>query len=97
MFRSIIKTVEVKRRHEVTDRSPDYTPLWIIVTLAHGYSFENWLDWPQCEDNWPSVFDKVNLVVEGNYVFKLYFRDYSKKILNGFKVDDFLIKVDNLH
>ena len=61
MFRTIIKTVEVRRRHEVVDRSPDYTPLWIVVTLAHGYNFENWLDWPQCEDNWPSVFDKVTI------------------------------------
>ena len=45
----------------MVDRSPDYTPLWIVVTLAHGYNFENWLDWPQCEDNWPSVFDKVTI------------------------------------
>ena len=59
--RNIIKTVEVKRRNEVADRTPEYTPLWIIVTMAHGYSFENWLDWPQCEDNWPCTFDKVTL------------------------------------
>ena len=58
--RNIVKTVEVKRRSEVSDRSPDYVPLWIIVTMSHGYNFENWLDWPQCEDNWPNTFDKVS-------------------------------------
>ena len=29
--------------------------------MAHGYNFENWLDWPQCEDNWPVTFDKVHI------------------------------------
>ena len=123
MFRTIIKTVEVRRRHEVVDRSPDYTPLWIVVTLAHGYNFENWLDWPQCEDNWPSVFDKVTidkdriihfqnlfvlLLIEPLYeaalsslidMMYLLFRDYSKRILNGFKTDKVLetvIKLVNL-
>ena len=28
--------------------------------MSHGYNFENWLDWPQCEDNWPNTFDKVS-------------------------------------
>ena len=65
LIRNIIKTVDVKRRTEVSDRSPEYTPLWIIVTMAHGYSFENWLDWPLCEDNWPSTFDKVAAKIIG--------------------------------
>ena len=56
--KNIVKKVEVKRRVEVADRSPDYQPLWVVVTMATGHSFENWLDWPLCEDNWPNQFDK---------------------------------------
>ena len=51
--------MQVSRRQEVADRSPDYVPLWVTVRLAHGYNFDNWLDWPHCQDNWPEQFDKV--------------------------------------
>ena len=48
--------------HKVGEKSLEHWSFWIIVTLAHGYNFENWLDWPQCEDNWPGTFDKVGVV-----------------------------------
>ena len=51
--------MQVSRRQEVADISPDYVPLWVTVRLAHGYNFDNWLDWPHCQDNWPEQFDKV--------------------------------------
>ena len=57
--RSVVRSVQVSRRQEVADRSPDYVPLWVTVKLAHGYNFDNWLDWPHCQDNWPEQFDKV--------------------------------------
>ena len=44
---------------KVGEKTPEHWPLWITVTMAHGFNFENWLDWPQCEDNWPATFDKV--------------------------------------
>ena len=33
-------------------------PLWVVVRMAPGYTFENYLDWPEYEDNWPLGFDK---------------------------------------
>ena len=54
----IIKEVEVKRRREVSDFIPGYTALWIRVRFAQDYNFENYLDWPEFEDNWPDTFDK---------------------------------------
>ena len=55
--RTVIKSVEVKRRKEL-GAHPGYQPLWVIVRLAPGYTFENYLDWPEYEDNWPLGFDK---------------------------------------
>ena len=66
--KAIVKHVEVKRRVEVADRSPDYQPLWVIVTMATGHSFENWLDWPLCEDNWPNQFDKGLFKEESEWI-----------------------------
>ena len=37
--RNIIKEVEVKRRSELAPH-PGYQPLWVIVKLAPGYTFE---------------------------------------------------------
>ena len=54
----IIKEVEVKRRREVGDIIPGYTALWVRLRFAPGYNFENYLDWPEFEDNWPDTFDK---------------------------------------
>ena len=56
--KNIIKEVEVKRRREVGDIIPGYTALWVRVRFTPGYNFENYLDWPEFEDNWPDVFDK---------------------------------------
>lgn len=39
--------------------------------MAHGYNFENWLDWPQCEDNWPGTFDKVGADMRKKEVIKI--------------------------
>ena len=68
--KTIVKNVEVKRRVEVADKSPDYQPLWVVVTMATGYSFENWLDWPLCEDNWPIQFDKGLFKEESEWIRK---------------------------
>ena len=57
----MIKDVEVKRRSELAPH-PGYQPLWVIVRLAPGYTFENYLDWPEYEDNWPQAVE--DLVVE---------------------------------
>ena len=54
----IIKEVEVKRRREVSDYIPGYIAFWIRVRFAQDYNFENYLDWPEFEDNWPDTFDK---------------------------------------
>ena len=37
--RNVIKEVEVKRRREIAPH-PGYQPLWVIVKLAPGYTFE---------------------------------------------------------
>ena len=54
----IIKEVEVKRRREVSDYIPGYIAFWVRVRFAQDYNFENYLDWPEFEDNWPDTFDK---------------------------------------
>lgn len=54
--KTVVKEVEVKRRKEMT--APGYAALWIIVKFAPGYDFENYLDWPEFEENWPETFDK---------------------------------------
>ena len=66
-----MKRLEVRRRQEVSDRSPDHVPLWVIVTMTQGYNFDNWLDWPQCEDNWPQHFDRV--IQADNLIVYFYF------------------------
>ena len=38
--------------------------------MASGYSFENWLDWPLCEDNWPNQFDKGLFKEDSEWVQK---------------------------
>ena len=55
--KNIIRDVEVKRRKEF-HLAPGYTALWIIITFAPNYTFENYLDWPEFEENWPETFDK---------------------------------------
>ena len=54
--KTVIKEVEVKRRKEIS--APGYTALWIVIRFAAGYNFENYLDWPEFEENWPDAFDK---------------------------------------
>ena len=66
--KNIVKNVEVQKRIELTDRSPEYQPFWVIVTMDTGYNFENWLDWPLCEDNWPSQFDKGLFKEESEWI-----------------------------
>ena len=66
--KNIVKEVEVKRRVEIVDVVADYQPLWITVTLAHGYTFENYLDWPLYEENWPDQFDKGLFKEESDWV-----------------------------
>ena len=56
--KNIIKKVEVKRRREAGDKIPGYTALWISLRFTAGFNFENYLDWPEFEDNWPDTFDK---------------------------------------
>ena len=68
--KTIVKRVEVKKRKEVADRFPDYFPLWVIVTMSPGHTFENWLDWPQCEDNWPQQFDKGLFKEESEWIIQ---------------------------
>lgn len=48
--------MRVRRRREVGE--PGYSPLWVSLVLAPGYTFENYLDWPTYEDNWPAGYDK---------------------------------------
>ena len=54
--KNVIKEVEVKRRRELS--APGYTALWIKIKFCSGYNFENYLDWPEFEENWPDAFDK---------------------------------------
>ena len=56
--KNIIKGVEVKRRREAGDKIPGYTALWLSLRFTPGFNFENYLDWPEFEDNWPDTFDK---------------------------------------
>ena len=63
----IVKSVKVKKRAEV-DVVEDYQPLWVTVTLAHGYTFDNYLDWPRYEENWPDQFDKGLFKEESDWV-----------------------------
>ena len=55
--KNIVKDVEVKKRRE-PHVVPGYSPLWVFITFTPGYSFENFLDWPDYEENWPESFDK---------------------------------------
>ena len=56
--KNIVKDVKVRKRMEIVDVAPDYQPLWVVVKFARNYTFENYLDWPAHEDNWPDAFDK---------------------------------------
>ena len=63
----VVRSVSVKKREEIVDVFPDYHPLWVMLTLARGYSFENYLDWPEFEENWPDGFDKGLFKEEGDW------------------------------
>ena len=65
--KNIVREVRVKKRVELVDVFPDYQPLWIFVTLNRGFTFENYLDWPKYEDNWPNEFDKGLFKEEGDW------------------------------
>ena len=43
---------------QVGNYVPGYTALWILLRFCPGFTFENFLDWPEFEENWPDTFDK---------------------------------------
>ena len=63
----VVKSIAVKRRVDIVDVFPDYKPIWVMLTLARGYTFESYLDWPANEENWPEGFDKGLFKDEGDW------------------------------
>jgi hypothetical protein len=64
----VVKDVKVKKRVEIVDVVPGNQPVWVIVRLVRGYSFENYLDWPLYEENWPEQFDKGLFKEESEWI-----------------------------
>ena len=48
----------LKTPSQVGNYVPGYTALWILLRFCPGFTFENFLDWPEFEENWPDTFDK---------------------------------------